>query len=194
MSPYPASTAEATVIAAEESVAAARVATAPSARPGRPDLTPSVADHGRKQLTNMTAVHTAHPPAQLASHGVSLLLEDLSRQRLTSGNLTTLITEKYIVGVTTNPSIFQAALTDGASYREQIGELAGRGTDVDATVREVTTDDVRDATDQFSVIYTRTGGVDGRVSREVDPASRTTPPAPSRRRRNCSRSLTGTTC
>ena len=96
-------------------------------------------------------------------------MDDLSRQRLLSGNLKTLITTQHIVGVTTNPSIFQAALTDGASYQQQIGELAARGADVDDTVRVVTTDDVRDATDLFSGVYSRTGGVDGRVSIEVDP-------------------------
>ena len=86
-----------------------------------------------------------------------------------SGNLKALITDQHIVGVTTNPSIFQAALTDGASYQRQIAELAARGANVDDTVRVVTTDDVRDATDLFSGVYSRTGGVDGRVSIEVDP-------------------------
>ena len=101
--------------------------------------------------------------------GVSLWLDDLSRQRLQSGNLKDLIEKDHIVGVTTNPSIFQAALKDGASYQKQISELAARGAGVDDTVREVTTDDVRDATDLFSAVYTRTKGVDGRVSIEVDP-------------------------
>ena len=112
---------------------------------------------------------TNDPLADLSAAGVSLWLDDLSRQRLVSGNLKTLITSMHIVGVTTNPSIFQAALTDGASYQQQIGELAARGADVDDTVRVVTTDDVRDATDLFSGVYSRTGGVDGRVSIEVDP-------------------------
>jgi transaldolase len=71
--------------------------------------------------------------------------------------------------VTTNPSIFQAALTGGASYQQQISEMASRGADVDDVVRTTTTDDVRSATDLFSGIYSRTGGVDGRVSIEVDP-------------------------
>jgi transaldolase len=113
---------------------------------------------------------TTHDPlADLSAAGVSLWLDDLSRQRLLSGNLRTLIATQHIVGVTTNPSIFQAALTDGASYQQQIGELAARGADVDDTVRVVTTDDVRDATDLFSGVYSRSGGVDGRVSIEVDP-------------------------
>ncbi|MDF2824214.1 MAG: transaldolase, partial [Mycobacterium sp.] len=74
-----------------------------------------------------------------------------------------------IVGVTTNPSIFQAALSKGNAYDAQVKELAERGADVDATIRTVTTDDVRNACDVFADIYKSTGGVDGRVSIEVDP-------------------------
>jgi transaldolase len=96
-------------------------------------------------------------------------LDDLSRQRLQSGNLKELIATENIVGVTTNPSIFQAALKDGASYQQQIGELAARGADVDDTVREVTTDDVRDACDLFAATFEVSNHVDGRVSIEVDP-------------------------
>jgi len=116
-----------------------------------------------------TPKSTNNPLADLSEAGVSLWLDDLSRQRLQSGNLKDLIEKDHIVGVTTNPSIFQAALKDGASYQKQISELAARGADVDDTVREVTTDDVRDATDLFSAVYTRTRGADGRVSIEVDP-------------------------
>ena len=74
-----------------------------------------------------------------------------------------------VVGVTTNPSIFQAALSAGTSYDAQIAELAGRGADVDATIRTVTTDDVRTACDVLAKQYERSDGVDGRVSIEVDP-------------------------
>ena len=117
-----------------------------------------------------TPQSTNNPLADLSAAGVSLWLDDLSRQRLQSGNLKDLIEKDHIVGVTTNPSIFQAALKDGASYQKQIGELAARGADVDDTVREVTTDDVRDACDLFTApFYAPDQGVDGRVSIEVDP-------------------------
>ncbi len=116
-----------------------------------------------------TPQSTTGPLAELSAAGVSLWLDDLSRQRLHSGNLAELIGTKHIVGVTTNPSIFQAALKDGASYQKQIGELAARGADVDDTVREVTTDDVRDACDLFSATFEESNHVDGRVSIEVDP-------------------------
>jgi transaldolase len=117
----------------------------------------------------MTTPQSSGPLAELAEAGVSLWLDDLSRQRLHSGNLADLIKEKHIVGVTTNPSIFAAALKDGESYRKQVAELAARGADVEDVVRATTTDDVRDACDLFADVFAATGGVDGRVSIEVDP-------------------------
>ncbi len=117
----------------------------------------------------MTTPTSTGPLAELSAAGVSLWLDDLSRQRLQSGNLAELIKSKHIVGVTTNPSIFAAALKDGASYQKQISELAARGAGVDDTVREVTTDDVRDAADLFTAVFNTSGHVDGRVSIEVDP-------------------------
>jgi transaldolase len=107
--------------------------------------------------------------AALSGAGVSLWLDDLSRQRLQSGNLKNLIADSHIVGVTTNPSIFQAALKDGVSYQQQIGELAARGADVEDVVRATTTDDVRDACDLFTATFEASGHADGRVSIEVDP-------------------------
>ena len=107
--------------------------------------------------------------AALSAEGVSVWLDDLSRERLQSGNLADLINTKSVVGVTTNPSIFQAALSKGDAYDAQIKELAERGADVDATIRTVTTDDVRNACDLFAKAYESSGGVDGRVSIEVDP-------------------------
>ena len=107
--------------------------------------------------------------AALSAAGVSVWLDDLSRDRLNSGNLAELRDTKSVVGVTTNPSIFQAALSAGHAYDAQVAELAERGADVEATIRTVTTDDVREACDLFAEVYTATGGVDGRVSIEVDP-------------------------
>ncbi len=103
----------------------------------------------------------------LANAGVSIWLDDLSRGRLTSGNLASLIAEKSVSGVTTNPTIFAAALTNGADYAAQTAELAGG--DVDAAITAYTTTDVRDACDLFSDVYAATGGFDGRVSIEVAP-------------------------
>ena len=107
--------------------------------------------------------------AALSAAGVSVWLDDLSRERLQSGNLAELRDTKSVVGVTTNPSIFQAALSKGTAYDAQVAELAERGADVDATIRTVTTDDVRNACDVFAEVFKESGGVDGRVSIEVDP-------------------------
>ena len=107
--------------------------------------------------------------AALSAAGVSVWLDDLSRDRLKSGNLQELIDTKSVVGVTTNPSIFQAALSKGDAYDDQVKELAERGADVDATIRTVTTDDVRDACDVLRPQWEASDGVDGRVSIEVDP-------------------------
>jgi transaldolase len=107
--------------------------------------------------------------AALSAAGVSVWLDDLSRDRLASGNLAELRDTKSVVGVTTNPSIFQAALSAGTAYDAQIAELADRDADVDATIRTVTTDDVRQACDLFAELYRASDGLDGRVSIEVDP-------------------------
>ncbi|WP_026423962.1 transaldolase [Actinokineospora inagensis] len=106
---------------------------------------------------------------QLSDAGVSIWLDDLSRERLTSGNLAALIRDQHVVGVTTNPTIFAAALSDGEAYDAQVRELAARGADLSAVVRELTTTDVRNACDVFRETFQNTGQVDGRVSIEVDP-------------------------
>jgi transaldolase len=105
----------------------------------------------------------------LADAGISIWLDDLSRERLVSGNLAELIRDKHVVGVTTNPTIFATALADGEAYDEQVRELAERGASLDDVVRELTTTDVRNACDLFRDVWKATDGVDGRVSIEVDP-------------------------
>ncbi|MEU4340802.1 transaldolase [Nocardia sp. NPDC023852] len=107
--------------------------------------------------------------AALSAAGVSVWLDDLSRDRIQSGNLADLIATRSVVGVTTNPTIFQGALSQGHAYDGQVKELAAQGADADAAVRTITTDDVRAACDVFAPVYEATGGVDGRVSIEVDP-------------------------
>ncbi|MCW2667402.1 MAG: transaldolase [Frankiales bacterium] len=107
--------------------------------------------------------------ADLSAAGVAVWLDDLSRERLRTGNLAELVETRSVVGVTTNPSIFQKALSDGAAYDEQVRDLALRGTDVGEAVRALTTYDVRWACDVLAPVAERTGGVDGRVSIEVDP-------------------------
>jgi len=107
--------------------------------------------------------------ADLSAAGVAVWLDDLSRERLRSGNLAELVAKQSVVGVTTNPSIFQKALADGAAYDQQVRDLALRGVDVGEAVRALTGYDVRAACDVLRPVYDRTDGVDGRVSIEVDP-------------------------
>jgi transaldolase len=106
---------------------------------------------------------------QLSEAGVSIWLDDLSRERLETGNLADLVAHRHVVGVTSNPSIFQAALADGERYDPQIRELAARGADTDETVRILTTDDVRDGCKVLRSVFDATDHVDGRVSIEVSP-------------------------
>lgn len=106
---------------------------------------------------------------KLSEAGVSVWLDDLSRERIETGNLAELVERKSVVGVTTNPSIFAAALSDGERYDPQLRELAAQGADVDRTVFALTTTDVRDACDVLKPVFDATGGVDGRVSIEVSP-------------------------
>ena len=109
------------------------------------------------------------PLRQLSDEGVAIWLDDMSRDRLTTGNLADLVRDKHVVGVTTNPTIFQKAISDSELYDEQLRDLAVRGVDVEEGVRMITTNDVRWACDVLRPVYDASGGVDGRVSIEVDP-------------------------
>ncbi len=106
---------------------------------------------------------------QLSEAGVSIWLDDLSRERIETGNLADLVKGSSVVGVTTNPSIFAAALAEGERYDAQVRELVADGADVDRVVFELTTTDVRDACDILRPAYDASDGVDGRVSIEVSP-------------------------
>ena len=117
----------------------------------------------------MTTTQKTDALAELSAAGVAVWLDDLSRSRLSTGNLEELVRERSVVGVTTNPSIFQKALSDGAAYDAQVRDLALRGTDVGEAVRALTTYDVRWACDVLREVHERTDGLDGRVSIEVDP-------------------------
>ncbi len=106
---------------------------------------------------------------ELSAAGVSIWLDDLSRERLETGNLADLTKNDSVVGVTSNPTIFAAALSQGERYDEQVRRLAADGADVDRTVFELTTTDVRDACDVLRPVWEASDGVDGRVSIEVSP-------------------------
>ncbi|MEV6863117.1 transaldolase [Streptosporangium subroseum] len=106
---------------------------------------------------------------RLSEQGVSIWLDDISRERLRTGNLESLIREKSVVGVTSNPTIFASALSKGDAYDTQLHDLSLRGVDLEEAVRAITTYDIRWAADVLKPVYDATQGVDGRVSIEVDP-------------------------
>jgi transaldolase len=112
---------------------------------------------------------TTDPLALISEAGVSVWLDDLSRDALQDGTLQGLIERQHVVGVTTNPTIFAKAVSQGSAYDDQLAQLGAAGTDLDEAVVTLTTDDVRSACDLFAGVYDRTGGKDGRVSIEVDP-------------------------
>jgi transaldolase len=110
----------------------------------------------------------------LSEAGVSIWLDDLSRERIETGNLAELIKDSSVVGVTTNPTIFAAALSDGERYDEQVRRIAESGGTVDddlvdRAIFEITTTDVRDACDVMREAWEASDGIDGRVSIEVPP-------------------------
>ncbi|MEO7121923.1 MAG: transaldolase [Lacisediminihabitans sp.] len=116
-------------------------------------------------MTNSTS-----PLDKLTATGVSIWLDDLSRDRIVSGGLKKLIDERHVVGVTTNPTIFATALAKGTTYDAQVAELAAAGTSVTDAVFEITTHDVAAACDIFRPSYEASNHVDGRVSIEVEPS------------------------
>src|ERR1700756_136142 len=107
--------------------------------------------------------------AQLTEMGVSIWLDDISRERLSTGNLASLVRDMHVRGVTSNPTIFAKALASGSSYTAQVADLATRGVTVEEASRAITTYDIRWACDVLRPVYDATNGVDGRVSLEVDP-------------------------
>ena len=115
-------------------------------------------------MTNST------PTQALSDAGVSIWLDDLSRTRIESGQLAELIASRNVVGVTTNPTIFQNAIGSGVGYGDRIAECAAKGLDATATIMELTTADVADACDIFAGVFEASGGRNGRVSIEVEPA------------------------
>jgi transaldolase len=106
--------------------------------------------------------------AELSKAGVAVWLDDLSRDRIRSGNLQSLVDDYSVVGVTTNPTIFAAAISGSKSYDDQVHAMAVRKVSVEEALRTITAADVRDACDLLAPVAQRTGR-DGRVSLEVSP-------------------------
>ena len=107
--------------------------------------------------------------AQLEAQGVAVWLDDISRERLRTGNLQQLIDDDHVLGVTSNPTIFAGALAKGDAYDQQAHELGIRGVSIDEAVRDITAYDIRWAADVLAPVYDESDHLDGRVSLEVDP-------------------------
>ena len=107
--------------------------------------------------------------ADLSAQDVSVWLDDISRERLRSGSLQQLVDTKHVVGVTSNPTIFQKALEKGDAYDAQVRDLKRREIDTDEAIRQLMAYDIRWACDVLRPVFDRTDGKDGRVSIEVDP-------------------------
>ncbi len=112
---------------------------------------------------------TRTPTEALTDSGVSIWLDDLSRDRIRSGALQRLIAERNVVGITTNPTIFATAMRSGNAYHSELQRLAGSNSSAADAIFELTTTDVRDACDVFRPVFDATDHLDGRVSIEVSP-------------------------
>ncbi len=109
------------------------------------------------------------PLQSLSALGQSVWVDFLSRDSIKGGHLQELIDDYSVVGATSNPTIFQKAMTAGDAYDEQIHELAKQGKDVSETFWALAQQDIADACDVFHPVWERSGGRDGYVSLEVDP-------------------------
>ena len=121
-------------------------------------------------MTSVPPTPQAHPIlGELTAAGVSIWLDDISRERLRTGNLAELIRDWAVTGVTSNPTIFASAVAHGDAYDKQLADLAVRGVKLEEAARSIATYDIRWGCDVFRPVYDVTDGVDGRVSIEVDP-------------------------
>jgi transaldolase len=118
-------------------------------------------------VTVRAASENTSPTAALTAEGVSIWLDDLSRDRILSGSLDALLSDRNVVGITTNPTIFATAVSTGHAYDAQLASLAASGTSAPDAVFEITTTDVAHAADILRPIHDATRGQDGFVSIEV---------------------------
>ncbi len=107
--------------------------------------------------------------AALQALGTSIWLDDISRQMLEAGELTRLIEEDGLQGMTSNPTIFQKAISSGSEYDADVQVMVGEGNGRDAIYQALTVADIKAALDAFRPVYDRTEAYDGYVSLEVSP-------------------------
>jgi transketolase len=107
--------------------------------------------------------------AELIHHGQSCWMDDLSRRMIKSGDLARRVAEEGLRGITSNPTIFEKSVAQGADYDADIARAAVAGRSTDQIYEELLTTDVRDACDILRPVYDQTQGIDGFVSLEVSP-------------------------
>jgi transaldolase len=106
---------------------------------------------------------------QLSELGQSVWIDSLSREWLRTGELARMMEEDAVVGVTSNPTIFQKAMSEGGWYDDQLREVPAEEDDLKEIFLRLAIDDIREACDLFRSVWDRTEGIDGYVSLEVDP-------------------------
>jgi transaldolase len=106
---------------------------------------------------------------QLSELGQSVWIDSLSREWLRTGELRRMMDEDAVVGVTSNPTIFQKAMSEGGWYDDQLREVLAEEDDLKEIFLRLAFDDITEACDLFQPVWKQTGGVDGRISLEVDP-------------------------
>ena len=106
---------------------------------------------------------------QLLEHGQSYWLDNLTREMIRSGDLERRVTEEGLRGVTSNPAIFQKAISKGKEYDDQIETLVREGLAVSAIYERLVVSDIQEACDILRPVYDESAGLDGYVSLEVSP-------------------------
>jgi transaldolase len=109
------------------------------------------------------------PLSHLSALGQSVWIDNLSRESIREGHLKRLIEENSVVGATSNPTIFQKAMSAGNAYDEQLRKETGRGSNLKETFWALAERDIKDACDLFREVWDDGAGRDGYVSLEVDP-------------------------
>ncbi|MCB0200108.1 MAG: transaldolase [Anaerolineae bacterium] len=110
-----------------------------------------------------------NPLVKLQDFGQSIWYDNIERRLLTDGGLAHMIAEDGVLGLTSNPSIFEKAIGGSANYDAEIGKLAAEGRSVEHIYETLAIDDIRRACDLLRPVYDRTGGMDGYASLEVSP-------------------------
>src|SRR4051812_7032258 len=110
-----------------------------------------------------------NPLVQLLAEGQSVWYDNIARGLIKDGSIKKLIDESGVRGVTSNPTIFEKAISAGTDYDEQIKELVSEGKKSDEIFTALAIDDIRNTADVFRPVYDSSNGADGYVSIEVSP-------------------------